>query len=276
MWLIEDPPTLRKAMNDAVKTVAHCRALDAADQAKLLKLYKEYDSKKGRIDAADLVPLDRKKVDIKKQYPKTYGKGILSNIRKDLMKDIERCPMCSLLPVTDLDHFWNQNSYGQLAVCRLNLIPTCGTCNVYKSDSSSNLFIHAYYEQIPSGVVFLNANCKIVNGYVIPAFSINGTGLCNPILTQRLIEQIVQVHLKNRLRAASKEYMRKLLQGTTFTSDAALKSFLKKEESEKTRDYGLNDWRTALIRGLRACRGFDMTVVMNYRRSTKRTRDAMV
>ena len=276
MWLIEKPPTLRKAIKDAANTVAHCRSLDAADQTKLETLYTVYDTKKGRIDTADLAPLDGKKGDIKKQYPKTFGKGILSYIRKELMKDIERCPMCSLLPVTDLDHFWNQSDYGQLAVCRMNLIPVCGICNGFKTDSSPDLFIHTYYEQIPAGVVFLKANCNIVNGYVVPSFSIDGTSLGNPILTQRMKDQIVQVHLKTRLRAASKEFMRKLLQGTTFTSNAVLKSFLKKEESEKTKDFGLNDWRTALIRGLRACPGFDMTVVMNYRRSTKRTRDARI
>ena len=41
-------------------------------------------------------------------------------------------------------------------------------------------------------------------------------------------------------------------------------------------EYGLNDWRTALIRGLRACPGMNMSVVLNYRRSTSRTRDGRI
>ena len=32
-------------------------------------------------------------------------------------------------------------------------------------------------------------------------------------------------------------------------------------------EYGDNDWRTAVVRGLMNCRAFDMTVVNNYRRN---------
>lgn len=276
MWKIEGRPTLRKALNDAAKTVAHSRSLDAADQAKLEVLYRVYEKKQGRLDAADLAPLNAKKDIIKKQYPKTYGKDVLSYIRKDLMKDIEKCPMCSILPVTDLDHFWNESQYGQLAVCRLNLIPTCGKCNKAKTNSSPDDYIHAYYQQFPNDVVFLKANCKVVRGYVVPSFSIDGTGLGDATLTQRLNSQIAGIKLKNRLRAATKEYMRALFQGTKFNTDRALRAFLIRTETKLTGEIGLNDWRTALVRGLKTCSGFDMTVVQNYRRSTKRTRDGRV
>lgn len=276
MWIIDLKPSVGKALKDAAVTVQHCRNLDLADQTKMEVLYTTYSSKKGRVDAADLAPLDAKKDIIKKQYSKTYGKDVLSYIRKDLMMDIERCPICSVLPVTDLDHFWNESQFGQLAVCRLNLVPTCGKCNRLKTNKPADDFVHAYYQRFPVNVVFLKADCKIVRGYVIPVFSIDGSGLGDPTLTQRLKSQIKAVHLKNRLRAASKEFMRTLFQGTRFTTNQALKAYLKKRENDKTAEYGLNDWRTALIRGLRACPGFDMTVVQNYRRSAKRTRDGRV
>lgn len=276
MWIIDPKPSVKKALKDAAITVQHSRNLDVADQTKLEVLYTTYNSKKGRVDATDLAPLEAKKEIIKKQYPKTYGKDVLSYIRKDLMKDIERCPVCSVLPVTDLDHFWNESQYGQLAVCRLNLVPTCGKCNRLKTNKPADDFLHAYYQQFPANVVFLKSDCKIVRGYVVPVFSIDGSGLGDPTLTRRLKSQIKAVRLKNRLRAASKEFMRALFQGTRFTTNQALKAYLKKRENDKTAEYGLNDWRTALIRGLRACPGFDIAIVQNYRRSTKRTRDGKV
>lgn len=276
MWGIPDKPTLRKAKNDAAKTVAHCRGLDAADEVKLKTLYEAYDTKNGRPDAADLAPLDGKKDVIKKQYPKTYGNGDLSYIRRELMKDVDRCPMCSILPPTDLDHFWNQSNFGQLAVCRLNLIPACGICNKKKTNGNPDDFVHAYYQQFPAGVVFLKADCKIVRGYVVPMFSIDGSGLGDATLTRRLNSQVTEVKLKNRLRAASKGFLRELFQGTTFSTDRALNAYLSKAEKDKTSVYGLNDWRTALIRGLRACPGMNMSVVLNYRKSTSRTRDGRI
>ena len=275
MWGI-DKPTLRKAKNDATKTVAHCRSLDAADEVKLKTLYETYDTKNGRIDAADLAPLDGKKGIIKDQYSKTYGNDILSYIRRDLMKNVNRCPMCSILPPTDLDHFWNQSNYGQLAVCRLNLVPACGVCNKKKTDGNTDDFVHAYYQKFPVGIVFLKADCKIVGGYVVPSFSIDGSGLGDATLTRRLISQMTEVKLKNRLRAASTGFLRELFQGTKFSTERALKTYLSKAEKDKTDEFGINDWRTALIRGLKACAGMNMSIVENYRRSTSRTRDGRI
>lgn len=276
MWRITNKPTLRKAKNDAAKTVKHCRGLDAADEVKLKTLYEAYDSKNGRLDAADLTPLDGKKNVIKGQYPKTYGKGDLSYIRRELMKDVERCPMCSILPPTDLDHFWNQSDYGQLAVCRLNLVPTCGFCNKKKTNGNPDDFVHAYYQQFPTGVIFLKVDCKIVCGYVVPTFYVDGSGLGDATLTRRQKSQMKGVKLKNRLRASSKEYMRTLFQGTRFNTEKALKAYMTKIEKDLIDDYGLNDWRTALVRGLKACPGMNMSIVLNYRKSTSRTRDGRV
>lgn len=276
MWGIPDKPSLRKAKNDAAKTVEHCRGLDATDEVKLKTLYETYDLKKGRLDAADLVPLDGKKEIIKNQYPKTYGKGELSYIRRQLMKDVDRCPMCSILPPTDLDHFWNQSNFGQLAVCRLNLVPACGICNKKKTNGNPDDFVHAYYQQFPVGVIFLKANCKIVKEYVVPSFSIDGSRLGDATLTRRLVSQMKEVKLKNRLRAASKGFLRELFQGTTFGTERALKAYLSKAEKDKTEVFGPNDWRTALIRGLKACPGMNMSIVLNYRKSTSRTRNGRI
>lgn len=276
MWIIEDKPTLRKALNDAKKTVDHCRNLDAVDLAKLEDLYRTYDKTGGRLDLVDLAPLESKKDIIKQQYGKTYGKDVLSNIRRDLFLDVERCPMCSILRVTDLDHFWNESKYGQLAVCRLNLIPTCGRCNKSKTNDNPNHFIQAYYQHFPAGVVFLKCDCKIVSGYVVPKFYIDGTGLGDKTLGNRLKSQMAGIKLKQRLRSASKGFLLELFQGTTFKTERAMRNFLVASEKDKGNIFGLNDWRTALVRGLIACHGFDMSVVMTYRHSTKRTRDGRV
>jgi len=268
---------MQKALNDAAITVSHCRGLDSFDQTDLEALYRTYNSKNGRVSVEDLSSLsDSKSEVIRSQYSKTYGSNQLSYIRTDLMKDVERCPMCSLLPVTDLDHFWCSSHFGQLAVCRLNLVPTCGICNKKKSDDDADGFIHAYYQHFPIGVVFLKADCKILRGYVVPVFSIDGSGIADPTLERRLNNQIDKINLKARLRAATKEYLRELFQETTFSTDKVMKAFLSKTEKKLIKHKGINDWRTALIRGIRACPGMSITVVQNYRKSSKRLKDGRV
>ena len=70
--------------------------------------------------------------------------------------------------------------------------------------------------------------------------------------------------------------MRTLFQGTRFNTEKALKAYMTKIEKDLIDDYGLNDWRTALVRGLKACPGMNMSIVLNYRKSTSRTRDGRI
>ncbi len=107
-------------------------------------------------------------------------------------------------------------------------------------------------------------------------FYIDGTELGNKTLENRLKSQMAGIKLKQRLRSASKGFLREMFQRATFKTERAMRNSLVASEKDKGNIFGMNDWRTALVRGLIACHGFDMSVVMTYRHSTKRTRDGRV
>jgi hypothetical protein len=292
MWRLRTP-ALERALNDAQTTVTHCRGLCHADIAKLRTLYGAYHKQGGYVSSTDLSPLDSKKDVIATQYAKTSGKENprmgqtigqdkpLVYIRKELMDGVDRCPMCSILPVSDLDHVWPISVYGQLAVCRLNLVPVCGKCNKEKKVFTPSHFIHTYYQQFPAGVIFLVATCRVIMGKIIPRFTINQAALNDDGLAHRLNLQMKHIKLRARLQKASQEFFMKLFRGAAINSNKELKSYLedrlmKYENGEYPYDYGRNDWRTALLRGLLACSSVDINVVKGYQKAKKRSKSVNV
>ena len=288
MWRLRKPNLLR-SIRDAKVTVDHCRDLDSADYAKLCDLYKAYDKKNGEVSDADLKPLETKKNVIEGQYSKTSGKEKprkgqtigkdkpLVYMRNDLMVGMDRCPMCSILPVTDLDHVWPKSEYGQLAVCRLNLVPVCGKCNKEKKDIKPSEFIHTYYQKFPSGVVFLIATCHVVLGKIIPRFTIDQLALKDDDLARRLNSQMKHIKLIFRLQKASQEFFMKLFREVKVSNNEELKLFLEDrlkiyENGTYPYDYGRNDWRTALLRGMLACPAVDINVVKGYQKAKRRSK----
>ena len=288
MWRLRKPSLLR-SIRDARVTVAHCRNLDRGDYAKLCVLYKAYDKKCGEVSDADLKPLESKKDIIEGQYSKTSGKENprkgqtigkdkpLVYMRKELMAGVDRCPMCSILPVTDLDHVWPQSEYGQLAVCRLNLVPVCGKCNKEKTAVNPSEFVHSYYQEFPDGVVFLIATCHVVLGKIIPRFTIDQAALKNNDLAHKLNLQMKHVKLRARLQKATHEFFMKLFREAKINNNVELKLFLEDrlriyENGTYPYDYGRNDWRTALLRGLLACPAVDINVVKGYQTAKRRSK----
>lgn len=289
MWRLNKPSLLR-SIRDAKVTVAHCRNLDSGDYAKLCALYKAYDKKGGEVSDVDLKPLESKKDIIEGQYSKTSGKENprkgqtigkdkpLVYMRNELMTGVDRCPMCSILPVTDLDHVWPQSEYGQLAVCRLNLVPVCGKCNKEKTDVDPSEFIHSYYQKFPVGVVFLIATCHVVLGKIIPRFTIDQAALKNNDLAHRLNSQMKHVKLRARLQKAAQEFFMKLFREAKVNNNKELKLFLEDrlriyENGAYPYDYGRNDWRTALLRGMLTCPAVDINVVKGYQTAKRRSKN---
>ena len=288
MWRLR-VPNYNKALHDADVTVDHSRQLADSDRAKFKALYMAYDKQYGYVSNADLAPLESKKDIIAAQYAKTSGKENprkgqtigqdkpLVYMRNDLMDGVDRCPMCSILPVSDLDHVWPISNYGQLAVCRLNLVPVCGKCNKEKNDVDPSEFIHAYYEHIPRGVVFLVATCRVILGKIIPRFTIDQAALNDNALAHRLNMQMKHIKLRARLQKASQEFLMKLFRGAAISDDEELRVFLQErlmiyENGEYPYDYGRNDWRTALLRGLLACSAVDINIVRGYQRAKRRSK----
>ena len=153
MWKLHKPK-LSDAKNDIIVFVSHCNNLEESDKWKMSKLYEDYDVGNGEVSALQLQPLEGKKEIIRRQYAKTSGKlqnkdedNHLVYIRKELMRNVDKCPYCSINAPQQLDHFMDKALYGQLAVCRLNLVPLCGTCNHKKGEISYKEFTHPYYQK---------------------------------------------------------------------------------------------------------------------------------
>lgn len=268
MWILKKPD-LRKAKKDIDVVLAHCDNLDAGDKPLLEQLYDDYDNGGGAVTPLQLQPLDGKKAIIRGQYAKTSGKRAdkrrnnpLVYIRTELNRGIVKCPYCSVNAPQQLDHYMDKSAYGQLAVCRLNLVPLCGTCNNRKGEKTYTDFVHPYYQQFPQAD-FLVADCKIVKNRVVAIFSINRVALNDNALADKIEKQIVHIRLRQRLQKAMTEFLSQIFLSFCGSTDAELKAFLHQHLLKTSAMYGRNDWRTALLRGLSICPQFDVNVVKN-------------
>lgn len=274
MWVL-NRPKLEDAKRDIDTLIAHCYNLDAATDKPLLEqLYEDYDNGQGEVTVAQLAPTAAKQDIIKNQYNKTSGKDAntghdkpLVYIREGLLdpRNVEKCPYCGINQPKQLDHYMDKKTYGQLAVCRLNLVPLCGHCNWLKSDKSYKEFMHPYYPKVKRGVIFLIADCSIVRRRVCVKFRIDGDVLGDTALESRLAHQISNMHLDRRLKMAVNEFLTNELLRSHVRTNADLDSSLAEIQRCNAIEYGDNDWRTAVIRGLRNCAAFDITVVEYYR-----------
>lgn len=269
MWTLKKP-NLADAKKDIDIVIAHSRGLDIADKQKLEQLYDDYDNGQGEATAAQLFPLESKKNIIKGQYDKTSGKKSdgynkpLVYIRTELNRGVAKCPYCSINAPQQLDHYMDKDSYGQLATCRLNLVPLCATCNNLKGKTSYLEFTHPYYQQFPAADFFM-ASCQIVSNHVVAKFCVNPAVVIDTILRKKLNAQMNHIHLRSRLRKAINEFLSYSFIGYVGSTDASLKAYLPILLKQTIALYGRNDWRAAIVRGLIACPNFNINVVNNMK-----------
>lgn len=260
MWTVKNKPTLAEALSDIDPLVDHCNKLSDDHKPKLAILYRQYHQK-GYATDVELAPLVSVKDDIKGQYSsKMTGSKTLGYVRKELNKQVTQCPMCSINETNQLDHYMNEATYGQLACCRLNLVPTCGVCNRLKSDDPYTDFVHAYYDRHPD-VDFLITTITVKNNKVGLMFSIDKNALGNNDLARKTETQFYKLKLNDRLHKAGISFLNDYIGGLTCTTNKGLRTSLSVYENRLQTKYGRNDWRTSIIRGLKNSAAFDMTVV---------------
>ena len=268
MWILKKP-TSSSAKKDIDVLIDHCRNLDHTHKVKLLQLYDDYDKGNGQVTDAQLLPLEDKADVIRRQYEKTYNtknNNQLDYIRKELMQDVSKCPYCSINEPVQLDHYMDKGKYGQLATCRLNLVPLCAKCNWLKSDTTYKDFTHPYYQVFPA-VSFLVANCQVVKGRIVILFSLDKASIADNALFNKLSSQMSHLQLNLRLRKCSQEFITNVCMSCMAYTDPELQFYLARLLMEITKMYGLNDWRTAIIRGLQSCPQFDIKIVNNLKSS---------
>ncbi len=268
MWILKKPE-LAEAKKDIDVVLKHCNGLNDGDKALLEQLYDDYDNGCGEVTQLKLQPLESKKNIIKNQYDKTTGKlrntrknNHLVYIRTELNKEVVKCPYCSINAPQQLDHYMDKAHYGQLAVCRLNLVPLCGTCNHDKGEKSYTDFVHPYYQHFPD-TDFLVADCKIVKNSVVATFKVDRPALGDNVLAGKIEKQMGHICLRSRLQKAITEFLSQIFLCFDGDTDEKLRKFMYIYAGKVKKQYGRNDWRTALVRGLINCSQFDINVVEN-------------
>lgn len=267
MWRL-DKPDLEAAKKDIPRLIESDNRLVESDKAVLEELYDLYESHHGCVtnEEHDRIPLEKQEA-LESLYEKTYSSRSLNDIRSSLMDPVDKCPYCSINEPTELDHYMPRSRYKALSVCRLNLVPMCGVCNRKKSDKPYAGFVHPYYFAEPGAPEFLVVTVTVIDKQV--SFDLSVSPNVEDDRKKVLENQIRELDLKSRLHKEMSSYLFDLLlfQKKPLQTDEALKEFLEhclSCLSTSRIDYGGNYWRTALLRGLIACKGFTAEVARNH------------
>lgn len=262
MWAL-NKPSLATAKSDLPTVIQHAQKLKDADKPALEKLYEEYDAK-GYCTDDELSAISKEKSEsILKQYHKTYRKGELHFIADQLKNGITICPYCGFNGIQQLDHFMNKANYKALAVCRLNLVPSCGDCNIIKDAIPFDKFIHPYYPGIPTSSIFLKCDVSINKGALILHYH-SERGVLTKDLADRIDSHINKLDLDRRLLRASNDLLSCLLSHSYARTENGLRRIVARELKQTERTFYPNDWRCALLRGLLECPNFNLSFANSF------------
>lgn len=258
MWKLQKP-LLDDALNDIERIIkASNGGLDEYSKVKLQYVFRLYEQNKGAVSTKDLKRFsdDEQNVLYKMYDNKTYENQPLFYIRKGLFDKINLCPLCGINTPSHLDHQMARSDYRPLSVCRLNLVPLCGVCNNKKSAKPYNEFIHPYYADFPSGAIFLvvNVHVNTCNHKLSWHYSLDFKGFEeHKELVEKIEKQVGHIKLFRRLMKESHRFVGDILYDNQFSNNKTLKDFLQREMNRYIHRYGLNDWRTAILRAFYLC-----------------------
>lgn len=266
MWTL-DKPLLDDALKDIQNIVNASDQLGDDEKVLLSYLARAYDRNQGYITPEEHNKFSKtQRHNIAKLYGKTYENKELYYIRQDLMSNADLCPMCGILPPSQLDHQMPISKYGELSVLRLNLVPLCGICNNKKRANDPSDFIHPYYVKDISKEPFF-----IVSIHSSPTthrmswkFSINDKVIKDENLVKKINNQVSVVKLFRRLYKETNRFLSDMLCGMSFDSDRQLKTFLELEYNKHNYLYGRNDWRTAFTFALFVSDKFHVEEAQTY------------
>lgn len=255
MWRL-GKPALDSALQDIDKIIrASGNRLDDTIKPKMQYVIRMYDQNKGSIASSVLNRFTCDEGDlIHNMYgSKTYEGQELYYIREELFNGVDLCPLCGINPPSQLDHQMPKSQYKPLALCRLNLVPTCGVCNNKKRAKPYDEFLHPYYVDFPNGIVFLivNIHVNVLAHRFSSYYSLDYSQFPkdSPLKTQ-IEKQVEHIKLLRRLKKESHRFVADTLGCTNFKSRTVLKDYLSDRYNYCLRMYGRNDWRTVILYGL--------------------------
>lgn len=240
--------------------------ITVTEKRRVRAIYLKYDRKFGRsstaLKAAHLGnPLLNA---IKHAYGQVQEGGRLIDLRSRLKKVTSICPYCGFGEIKDLDHHLPKTDFRALAIYPKNLIPCCHPCNNKKrtaaGEVASGQFLHTYLDKLPVEV-FFKADVTLTSEGLLVDFKIEQSDGMSDDTYQRLNFQIGKLELNTRYKAqaniflASQKLNFELAYGVPGDSQQ-LKQFIEVSATNLARDFGLNDWRPVLLRGLAKCTDF--------------------
>lgn len=262
MWAIEKP-SVQAAMSD-VEKFRKLGIIDDKDLQALGHLVEQYDHQNGAVSEAQNNKVSSTGRDALHEHYEDTKKGKRLNfIRQELNDGVDKCPYCSIGQSETLDHYMPKSKYKSLALCRLNLIPMCWGCNSQKGFAHPfTEYIHPYYLKITSGTVFLQANVQIENKILVVDFVIDETALNDKNIAKQLKSHWANMNMDERLRKAVINFLHSDVLSVS-EEENILADEIDRLMGHIERGYGVNDWRSALMRALHnEMKGQNRTSVM--------------
>lgn len=173
------------------------------------------------------------------------------------------CPYCGILTPNSTDHYVPKDSYPEYAVLAINLVPCCIQCNGKKSEfwkqGTSRGIINYYLDPIPN-VEYLSCSIEFEERVPCAIYRISNDHEIDDTLFTTIEKHYEKLDLLNRFSESSNDEITNTLDSIhSFTDNPSheeIISMLNVNYSKKTRRYGVNHWKCALLKGLAQSRAF--------------------
>ncbi len=265
MWTLPLPDN-KNAIKELVTALTYANGnakyeLSEDDMSIIQEIYTRYEDLSGKADD-DLLGAElstETKQAIHDGYSEVQEKSRLKALRYRLLIATDRCPLCGINQVTDLDHHLPRSKYKAISVYSSNLVPLCHTCNNKKrtlvGTTPDDSFIHVYYDDTPEDKRFLIAETLIVDEALIVNFDIEEVeGLTNS--HYRMLKfQINKLNLNSRWKKEINNFLcshavsLQMVYGDNSNSNLIVELLLS-QEKHFTKMMGLNNWRSSLLASL--------------------------
>ena len=270
MWKL-NKPDINRAKKEDIKNLVQNTKLVSFDniENQLKELYKNYDTQDGQVNNEQLGNIQQGEAQIiYNAYNSTYKGKNLNYIRAELFENVLSCPYCGINQAETLDHYMPKIKYKALAVCRMNLIPMCPTCNRLKKDKTYNNFVHCYYQEFPSKIRFLKANVEIKKGLFTFSFYYDFSSFPKEynILINKLQNQQTEVNLFYRMSKAAISFINDLCEECCVENNDELKKWLNRRKDSSINSRGLNDWQSALLERILNIPNLHIQVIESYKK----------
>lgn len=184
----------------------------------------------------------------------------LSEIRKELFKNVRLCPSCGISAPRTLDHHLPKEIYRPLAIFERNLVPMCGECNGYKSQNEglviTERFYNPYFQELPN-VRFLRARVNIEGGALDVEFDIDPEAQVTAEMIERLSFQFSRLRLDRRYVREVINYMSAHVTAleNSFRADQAhgVREYLIAQANNEFGWLHINHWRPVLLTAFSEC-----------------------